>query len=63
MAASTEHYVTAPLVITKHEDGSHLYLYQGAVLPSHVSADERKRLSDAGLIDKLGAADAPDPIA
>jgi hypothetical protein len=36
--------VTAPLVITKKQDGSDLYLYEGAVLPDFVSDDEVKRL-------------------
>lgn len=47
------HIVTAPLVITKKEDGSDLYLYQDSQLPDFVSADEIKRLTDLGLIDKV----------
>ena len=47
------HVVTAPLVISKKQDGSDLYLYEGAQLPDYVSADEIKRLSDLGLIDKV----------
>jgi hypothetical protein len=58
-----QHIVTAPLVITKKEDGSDLYLYEGAVLPDHVSADEAKRLSDLGLVDKLSASAAKTPQA
>lgn len=46
------HVVTAPLVITKREDGSDLYLYEGAELPDHVSGDEVKRLVGLGLVDK-----------
>lgn len=52
------HIVTAPLVITKREDGSDLYLYEGSQLPDSVSTDEIKRLSDLGMVDKVGAAEA-----
>ncbi|MCW2898486.1 MAG: hypothetical protein JWO67_751 [Streptosporangiaceae bacterium] len=45
--------VTAPLVITKKQDGSDLYLYRGAVLPDFVSDDEVKRLSDDGFLEQL----------
>lgn len=47
------HIVTAPLVITKKEDGSDLYLYENSELPDFVSADEIKRLTDLGAIDKV----------
>jgi hypothetical protein len=46
--------VTSPLVITKKEDGSDLYLYEGAVVPDFVSDDEVKRLSADKLIEKAG---------
>lgn len=52
------HIVTAPLVITKKEDGSDLYLYESASLPDHVSADEVKRLSELGMIDKVSGSAA-----
>jgi hypothetical protein len=52
------HIVTAPLVITKKEDGSDLYLYQGSVVPSNVSASEIKRLSERQFIEKIGSAEA-----
>lgn len=45
--------VTAPLVITKHVDGSDLYLYQGAVLPDFVGGDELDRLVDEKFVVKL----------
>lgn len=57
------HIVTAPLVITKKEDGSDLYLYENSVLPDHIGADEVKRLTDLGLIDKVSAAEAKTPTA
>lgn len=50
--------VVKPLVITKKEDGSDLYLYEGGIMPEHASKDEIKRLSDGGFIEKLSAADA-----
>jgi hypothetical protein len=52
------HIVTGPLVITKKEDGSDLYLYQGSEVPDFVSADEIKRLVDIGLVDKVTKAQA-----
>lgn len=48
----SKHTVTAPLIITKKADGSDLYLYEGAVLPDSVSAEEIKRLQTLGLVDK-----------
>lgn len=47
------HVVTAPLVITKKDDGSDLYLYEGAELPDHVSSDETARLVSAGLVAEV----------
>ena len=44
------HIVTAPLVVTKGETGSDLYLYQGTQVPEFVKVDELKRLEEAGLI-------------
>jgi hypothetical protein len=53
--------IKAPLVITKNENGSDLYLYQGAPLPSHVKADEIKRLQADDMLEELpdGEADKP----
>ena len=42
--------MSAPLVVTKGETGSDLYLYQGAVVPEFVKAEELKRLAADGLI-------------
>lgn len=50
------HVVTAPLVITKKDDGSDLYLYEGAELPEHVSSDETARLLAAGLVTEVESA-------
>lgn len=47
------HKVVVPLVITKKEDGSDLYLYQGAVLPDFVSDEEVKRLLADKFIESL----------
>lgn len=49
------HVVTAPLVIAKNEDGSDLYLYEGAQLPSHVKGDALKALVDSGLVEERKA--------
>ena len=48
------HKVVKPLVITKKQDGSDLYLYHGAVLPDFVSDDEVKRLVDEEFVEKVG---------
>lgn len=45
--------VTAPLVITKKQDGSDLYLYEGSVVPDFVSDEEIKRLSEDKLVKKV----------
>lgn len=55
--------VVAPLVITKNTDGSDLYLYFGSALPSFVSDEEVKRLSDGGFVKKLGSVAAKDALA
>lgn len=47
------HIVTSPLVITKKEDGSDLYLYEGAELPDFVKADEIKRLNGLGFLEEV----------
>lgn len=55
--------VTAPLVITKKEDGSDLYLYEGAELPDHISADEVQRLTDLGLVEASSGGKKSKPAA
>lgn len=42
--------VTAPLVIAKLEDGSDVYLYEGAQIPGGLLEGEEKRLIAAGLV-------------
>jgi hypothetical protein len=53
MANAARNVVTAPLVITKKEDGSDLYLYHGAELPDHLSKEEVQRLTDLGFVEKV----------
>ena len=60
---ASQFVVTAALVITKNPDGSDKYLYNGAVVPETVSADEIKRLSDEKFIAKLGPKDDPGVVA
>ena len=43
--------VTGALVISKRENGSDLYLYEGAELPERTDKDEIKRLVDLGLVE------------
>lgn len=56
--------VTAPLVITKNENGSDRYLYENALLPDDASQKEIDRLVTLGMVAKVSdkqaeAADAP----
>jgi hypothetical protein len=51
--------VVKPLVITKRQDGSDLYLYEGALLPDFVSDEEAKRLLDEEFVEKVGADEVP----
>jgi hypothetical protein len=53
MAASKTNKVTGALVITKNEDGSDLYLYEGAELPDFIDKGEVKRLTDLGLVESV----------
>lgn len=60
------HIVTAPLVIVNNTDGSHKYLYQGAVVPEFVSSDRLDELELDGFIEEVSAkeaATAPEPLA
>lgn len=38
--------VSAPLVIARREDGSDVYLYEGAALPAGLAEGEAERLAD-----------------
>jgi hypothetical protein len=53
--------VSGPLVIAKKADGSDLYLYEDAILPDSVPADEVKRLVGLGLVRELGKGEALPP--
>lgn len=44
------HFVNAPLVVARQENGSHIYLYHGAPVPSSVHPDEVKRLKADGML-------------
>jgi len=48
-----------PLVITKREDGSDLYLYHGSPVPGHVKGEELQRLLDGEFIAEDDATEAP----
>jgi hypothetical protein len=54
------HIVTGALVITKRENGSDLYLYEGAEVPEFVSKDEVKRLVDLELVEDTSSKKAAD---
>lgn len=45
--------VTAPLVVARQSNGTHVYLYAGAPLPDTVSKDEAERLVDGGFVESL----------
>lgn len=59
------HFVNAPLVVARQENGTDIYLYQGAPVPPSVKADEVKRLVADGLLTKNAeeAADDSEPKA
>lgn len=57
-AKSSSYVVIAPLVISKKEDGSDLFLYEGAQLPEWATAVEIDRLSALGFIVEVSAAEA-----
>jgi hypothetical protein len=50
------HIVTSPLVIVEKPDGSHQYLYEGALVPDFVPEERIKGLAAEGMIDKVTAA-------
>jgi hypothetical protein len=60
---ATPYVVTAPLAVVRNTEhgGRQEYLYQGAPVPSYVSSDEVKRLSDDGLIASTGDAESVTP--
>lgn len=47
------HVVTAGCVVARTLDGGEQYFYAGAVLPATVSAEEKDRLVEAGLVDDI----------
>jgi len=49
------HIVKSPLVIAKAEDGSDVYLYRGAPVPSHIDSKEIARLVEGGFIEEVTA--------
>lgn len=54
------HIVKSPLVIAKAEDGSDVYLYRGAPVPSHIDAKEVARLVEGGFVEEVKA-ETPEP--
>jgi hypothetical protein len=54
------HIVTATLIVAKVED-TERYFEKGAVLPEGVSAKERKRLVEAGVIAPVEESPKTDP--
>lgn len=56
----TAYFVTSPLVVAKTEDGTYRYIYEGAQVPSDVTADEVKRLHEEGfLVESSGEEPKP----
>ncbi|QYC54928.1 hypothetical protein SEA_POPPER_9 [Arthrobacter phage Popper] len=56
--ASNQHVVKATLIVVRADYTEH-YLEKGATLPEGVSAADRKRLTEAGLIEKAPAPEKP----
>ncbi|QJU52935.1 hypothetical protein SCB71_06330 [Herbiconiux sp. KACC 21604] len=57
--------VSVPLVIAKQEDGSDVYLYQGASVGDGLAKGELKRLRDGGFISEVEDVveePAPEPV-
>ncbi|QWY84212.1 hypothetical protein QEO77_gp11 [Arthrobacter phage Zaheer] len=52
--ATNQHVVKATLIVVRADDTEH-YLEKGATLPEGVTAADRKRLTEAGLIEKAPA--------
>lgn len=52
------HIVTSALVIAKAEDGSDVYLYRGAPVPSHIDSKEVARLVEGGFIEEVKASES-----
>lgn len=55
------HIVITALVVAKVDDGSNVYLYRGAPVPSNVSEAEVKRLLDGEFIEKVADAEPEFP--
>lgn len=55
------HIVKSALVIARAEDGSDVYLYRGAPVPSHVPAKEVARLVEGGFVEEIKAAGSDEP--
>lgn len=51
------HIVTSALVIAKAEDGSDVYLYRGAPVPSHIDSKEVARLVEGGFVEEVKASE------
>ncbi|AYN58633.1 hypothetical protein QEO74_gp59 [Arthrobacter phage Nandita] len=54
MATTNQHVVKATLIVVRVDD-TERYLEKGTTLPEGVSAADRKRLTEAGLIEKAPA--------
>lgn len=52
--ATNQHVVKATLIVVRVDD-TERYLEKGTTLPEGVSAADRKRLTEAGLIEKAPA--------
>lgn len=55
--ATTQQYVVKATLIVVKVDNTERYLERGTTVPDGVSADDRKRLAAAGLIEKAPAAE------
>lgn len=55
MAKKTAHRVTATMIVAKvpGAQGGEVYLRKGRTLPASVDADEIKRLTTLGLVEKF----------
>lgn len=53
--------VVGPLVVARDADGKQQYLYEGAVLPDSIPAEEAERLVATGLVAEADAGEEKPP--
>ena len=60
---ATTYSVTAPLVIARRDDGVHVHVYEGGILPETVDKDQLKQLIDSKMVAEMEAVVEETPVA